>query len=308
MRFIFTATVFAILILQQTAARAELRSRDEAGLGFTNNANLEKDNTDSDLFLKLSSLNTLPSGDHEFGLRLGYLGYSKESVNDVLLWKLSDRYDLGWKDWKLFGAFGGQNYPRGNPGTTDVSFDNLTFELSGERAITLGERTELIVNPGTQVTYFTSFDGRTDYAFFMAASLDHELTRRLALGAHGELGSVGSTLAEYSKLYWEIGGSVDYALSRDWSLSGDLALRQSYFLSRTVSTQTVVTNKRGIRTTSTLNENEAYNHVLLAGEAMKRWNAVVRTGIGLNLASQASKSTYQDYTVAELLARALIIF
>lgn len=61
-----------------TYARAEIRSRNEFGLGVTSNANFDKENSKSDLFFKASSSNRWARGEHDLGFRLGYIGYSHD--------------------------------------------------------------------------------------------------------------------------------------------------------------------------------------------------------------------------------------
>ncbi|MEK7355944.1 MAG: hypothetical protein AAB250_05815, partial [Bdellovibrionota bacterium] len=223
-------------------AAAQTSSRNTADLGVTSNANLTKENPTSDTYVRLTTSNTLVRGDDNFGLRLGYVDYFSESSNDLFSLRLSDRRTSS--NWSYTGALFTNIYTGGSPGTTDNAFTNVGLEAKGERSRPWSGAA-LEYGGGYRLRVFPDLDGRNDHAAFALATLDREMTSKLALGATSEFGVLLSSLSEYSRIYFDLGGTVDYQLPDSWTLTGDLLLSQSYFLNRTVTTSTAVGRSRG---------------------------------------------------------------
>lgn len=225
------------------------KSKNTFGLGVTNNANLSKDEKVSDTFMKLTSSNTTKRDSHFFGVRLGYTDYIKEHENDAFSFRLSDTVTKA-NNWKYGGALLGQIYTANSPGTTDESFTNIGGDLGIGRDVDL--RKDLLAEFGTgyRLRYYPSFSGRNDHAGFINGSLDFDATKKLTVGGLAEMGVLFSSLPDYSRTYVDLGVSIDYELPARWDLLADLAVSQSYFTSRTLSTSTTVTQRRGNRTTS----------------------------------------------------------
>ena len=109
-------------------------------------------------------------------------------------------------------------------------------------------------------------------------------------------------------MYLELGASADFLLPQRWEWSNELMVGQTGFTSRTVSTTTVVTQKRGVKSVGTVSENEAYSSFSLATELMRKQTLNFKWGVGLYSKQQSSKSGYEDYASLDVLARVMYWF
>src|SRR4051812_42930363 len=99
--------ILFLLGLSSVTAFAAGDSRNEAGIGFTDNANLSAENRKSDFFWKAMTSEHWSAGIHKPEFRLSFRDFFKENANDVLAWRLGDRLPLNIQDWNLgFGVFG----------------------------------------------------------------------------------------------------------------------------------------------------------------------------------------------------------
>lgn len=281
------------------------RSQNEASVGWTDNAYLIKNGKKSDLFWRVSSANSFERGGHDLGLRLNYTDYISENPNDVLGLRLSDTFKVA--NWKWTGALLAQNYLYGNPGTTESSFSHFGVDIFASQDRKLNQLTALEYGGGYKLRYYPSFSGRTDQYGFGRATIDREMSNRFTLGGHVESGVLLSTLSEYSRFVFELGGLSDFELRSDLAWTSELILRKSMFLNRTVDTPVSVGGGR-IRRAGTRTEAETYDFVSLATEIMHRRTKALRMGGGLALNNQSSKSGDQDYSEVELLARMIYVF
>lgn len=297
---IIAATCFAT-----TVARAQTSSRNSVDLGVTNNANLTKDNPTSDTYLRLTSSNTFKPGADKLGLRLSYVDYFSQNPNDLFTLRLSDRHETD--DWNFTGAVFSNIYTSGSPGTADSAFTNVGFEVTADRDRSWG-RASVAYGGGYRLRYFPSFDGRNDHTVFAMATLDKEVTSKLTLGANSEYGILLSSLPEYSRMYLDLGGTAEYLLPSDWSLSGDLSLSNSYFLNRTVTTQTQVNRNRGSGLAGTRTSAETYSSIFMSVEGMRQQTETFRWGFGLYMTNQSSASGSFDYSVTDVLAKLSLNF
>jgi hypothetical protein len=306
MRIIF----LTILFLYTLDASAEIRSRNELGIGMTDNANLESTDRDSDMIMKVATVNYLDHGPYTFGLRLGFLNYNTQDTNDVFSWRLSASGDLrsALKGWKAYVGVYGNHYPQGAPGTTDTSFDNVGFDVSADRVQQLTSKVDMTFGPGYQFRRYTQFDNRTDHTFFGFADFDFLVTPLFSAGAHSEIGLMFSSLSEYSRSYFEFGGNTVYNLSRSWDWLCDLTVRYSGFFHRTISQNVVTTNRRGIRATSTKEEQETYSNLSLSTEFDYKVSSSATLAFSLNHITQDAKSGTQNYSATEIMARGILTF
>ncbi|MES2965549.1 MAG: hypothetical protein V4760_16835 [Bdellovibrionota bacterium] len=296
-------SIITILIMLSTAsvASAQTSSRNAAEVGMTSNANLTKENPTSDAYVRISSSNSLVRGDDTLGLRLGYVDYARENINDMFSLRISDRRTSS--NWSFTGALFTNVYTYGSsPGTTDNAFTNVGAEFRGERSQSWRSNA-LEYGGGYRLRVFPSFDGRNDHTAFALATLDREMSSQLSLGAISEFGILLSSLSEYSRIYLDLGGTLDYQLPDSWTLTGDLTLSQSFFLNRTVTTQTAVSRSRGSGATGSRTSGETYSSLSLSAEGMRQQTETFRWGFGAFVTNQASASGSLDYSVLDVLAK-----
>lgn len=296
-------TVITILIMLSTTpfAMAQTSSRNTADLGVTSNANLTKENPTSDTYVRVTSSNSLVRGDDNLGLRLAYVDYAQENVNDMFSLRLSDRRTSS--NWSYTGALFTNVYTYGSsPGTTDNAFTNVGAEVRAERSQAWLSNA-LEYGGGYRLRVFPSFDGRNDHTAFALATLDREMSSKLSLGAISEFGILLSSLSEYSRVYLDLGGTLDYQLPDSWTLTGDLTLSQSFFLNRTVTTATAVSRSRGSGATGSRTSAETYSSMALSAEGMRQQTENFKWGFGASVTNQSSASGSLDYSVLDLLAR-----
>jgi hypothetical protein len=284
-----------------SAGVAQFRSSNEAGLGFTDNANLENTQRDSDVFLKLSTANSYKTGEHQLGLRMAYMSYLNQKINDLFSWKISERFHKETSAWSLFGTLLGNDYVSGDPGTTESSFDNIGFEFIAERLKDLSARTSMKFGPGAYSRFYTWRSDHTLLGFF---EIEFTANSDFIVSGRSELGFTNSSDGHFRKSYFEIGGDADYRFKDDLSLYGDLTLRQTNFPGRSLSDQTTVTTRRG-RTARIGAENdyESQGYSQLFVELLKNLNSDLDGAVSIRLINQNSKSGYEDYSVTEFYSR-----
>lgn len=305
MRFI-AAVLLGLLASPHISSAADFNSRNEFDLGATSNAYLTKDLPKSDMFAYVSTSNYLKTDSNEFGLRLSYTGYFNEKPNDVITLRAGDEYTSG--AWSYSGAIIGQRYPSGSPASTDVSFDSIGAEVRADSARDIGDQTEIDFGGGYRFRDYTGFSNRLDNTAFGSLVLQHTVNPKLTLSATGDAEANISTQSDYSRLYFNVGAVADYKLSSDWTSTTELALSTSQYLSRTVSTIVVTSNRKGVKTTATGNQNESTSAIFLSTGALKKEGESFRWGAEVNTTSQVSRSGAQDYSVFTLLGKAVIVF
>lgn len=299
--------LFSVLGAAAFASAGEFRSRNEFDLGTTDNAYLTKDARKSDTFMLAGTSNYWQRDAHELQLRLSYKDYFVENPNDVFGWKVGDRFKSG--DWSFTGALLGQQYTAGSPGTTDNSYDNIGLDFRAEREEDWGADLTAIQAGGFRVRDYTSFGGgRIDNNPFAGFVLERKIGESLHLSGVSEAGIVLSNLPDYSRLYYELSGLVDYDLGARWSWTGDLTIGQSYFLNRTISTPIDRLNRRGIRVAGSATSREAYSDIFLSTGAVRRQSGNFRWGGEVSSSSQSSRSGWQDYSALTFMGQGILIF
>jgi hypothetical protein len=301
------ATTTLAFIFSLTASAYDWRSMNEAGLGFTDNANLEDSQRDSDMFYRLSTINSYQTDAHLLGVRLAFTDYFRENRNDLLSLRLSDRWSPGGK-WSYYGALAFQDYVGGEPGTTEASFDNFGVDFSMERKITLNSKTEIRFGPGGTARFYSASAHRSDFSAFGYGEIDYEVSEKVLIGGRAETGLLLSTDSDFSRFYLELVGSCDYDFAESWSVAGELGIKDSAFTSRSISTETIVSRNRGFASRSQGPSNEAYSYFYLYSELLKEFKPDLRGGLSLRTSSQSSRSGYQNFSAAELFARLIFTF
>ncbi|HEX4926327.1 MAG TPA: hypothetical protein VFV50_19690 [Bdellovibrionales bacterium] len=301
--------LFLIVLFMGPAAAADFNFGGEAGLGLTDNANLEDSQRDGDFYVRIAGQVSSRKGEHAYGARLGLTDYLREHSNDVVSWRLYDRWQKNPSAWLIYAALLGQDYTGGDSGITDSSFDNFGFDAYGEKTKELGSRTSLGFGPGLAGRYYTSLSNRSDHTLYGFAEIDHELSQKVLLGGRTELGFLISNDADFSRTYLELSGNIDYLFRESWNWFSELTIRQTSFTSRTASEETIVSRRRGrMARAETVTELEAHSSLMIYTEVVKKHSSTIETGASLRHSNQSSRSGYQNYSANELYGRIVLSF
>lgn len=282
-------------------------SKNEADAGFTDNANLTSDNKESDMFLRVATSNRFLGGQDTYSFRLAYIAYTEQRNND----HFSLNLQKSWGDLKktlYTAALIGQYYPNGNSGTTETAFNSFggdftlaknwkpTRELPGE------------FGAGYRLRYYPSFEGRNDHTGFAYGTVTYSASRRLTLIGYGEAGPLWSSLPDYTRVFAEVTATAEYLLPNRWIWTSDFTLGRSYFLDRSVTTQTRVTNKSGRVKGTSSTSNERYTNISLSTEALRTQTDTFQWGGDASLSTQSSLSGNQNFSVFTVQAKAILNF
>lgn len=293
-----------LLLVLTSSALADWTSRNRLELGMTDNALLTNTHKESDFFLSLGTRNSLKTDDNVFGLRLGYKDYSKENSNDVLSWGLSDRLKC-WSDKTCQVELRGQEYVYGEPMTTDNSFSNYGAAFSVEKNYAFSARTTLDLTTAYEARDYYSLN-RLDHILSENAVYGYELNPATYLEATGEIGLNLSSESAFSSYYILASGLIEYQLTSQWDLTGELGFKQTNFLSRDLTTETQITRKNGQVVSKVDTAKERYSTVFLTVEANRTLSSDMSAGFSLQNYSQKSRSGYQDYNETVLLGKFLV--
>lgn len=301
-------SIFTSYILCWTpAVQAAWTSRNRVEAGMTDNALWTDINRENDFFLGLGTTSSTTKQGHNLGFRLSYQDYGKVNENDALSWGLFDKIACVNSSTHCAIQLKGQQYVYQEPQTTDSSFSNYGLATSIENSRSLPSDLSLDLTGGYEFKNYHS-QNRSDHIVNGEASLGYEVTPRLYLEATGDLGLNLSSASEFSYTYLELIFFAEYSLTNEWSASGGLSLKQSSFLSRDLSTETLVTRRSGKTVLLTDITKESYSTVGLTLEATKTLSLVHSLGIRLQTYNQKSRSGYQDYNVNELIGQWLFHF
>lgn len=285
---------------------ADWSSRNKLELGMTDNALLAKTDKESDLFIALSSRNSFTINQHTLGMRLGYRDYNKENSNDALSWGLSDKLSC-WTDKACEFEIRGQEYVYGEPMTTDSSFSNYGAVVSVEKSRSLAARTTLDLTTSYEFRNYNSLN-RTDHSLSEFAVLGYDFAEDLYGELIGEVGLALSSSSEFSSYHFSLSALMEYQLDRLWTLAGELGFKQTHFLSRDLTTETLVTKKNGQVVSLIDTSKEVYSALFFTLEANREISSRLSTGISLQTYQQKSRSGYQDYNENIILGKFLVNF
>lgn len=271
---------------------------------MTDNALLSDANKESDFFLALGTKNSFSLQQHTLGMRLGYRDYSKENSNDLLSWGLFDQLKC-FTDKICQAELRGQEYVYGEPMLTDDSFSNYGVLLSMEKNYTVFKRFSLDLSTSYEAKNYYSLN-RLDHIVSENAVFGYEMNPTLYFEAVGEVGLAVSSSSEYSSFFLLISGLADYQMNSKWSLSGELGIKQTQFLSRDLTTETQVTRRNGRVITSQDTSKERYSAIFLNFDANYAFSSNMTAGASLQNYQQKSLSGYQDYNETTILAKFLV--
>lgn len=297
--------IVGTLLLTSSWALAQWTLRNKLEAGMTDNATLSDTNKESDFLMSLGTTSTYRLSEHAFGLRLGYRDYSKENSNDVLSWGLFDQTKC-FSDKNCSVQLKGQEYVYGEPMTTDSSFSNYGLLASVEKSSEINSRSTLDITGSYEAKNYYS-QNRLDNTISIQAVLGFEPRPVIYLEALGESGLVISSNNDFSAMYFELAGTVEYRHSKDLEFSGEIDLKQTRFLSRDISSTAQITRGNRVITTQSSTK-ETYSLVSLGGEANYHFSMDDYFGLSLYNRQQRSHSGYQDYSETELLAKVFINF
>jgi hypothetical protein len=302
-------TVAVIFFFSSLHAKAELTARALAGLGFTNNANFEEVDKDSDFYYLLRGSGTYIANPLTYAASLSYRGFMDETQQNVFNYHFQTFIPItiaSDPEWDLDVGIGGQNYTKEAPGTTEESFDNVFLETGLTKAMEV-EGADLSLEPRYELKSFPGFAGRIDHTLSFGALVDWAMRTGQTLEPFVELGFVRSNQELYTRTYFELGTDWGHFYRSD--LKGELSFmtRFSTYPNRTVSDQTVVANKRGRIISGNQDSKESQTFTQI-GYSVAKIKGSSEFKAGINASSQDSKSGTADYSELGFLVSAQIVF
>jgi hypothetical protein len=277
------------------------QSRDEIGLGFTDNATLSSTDKRSDTYLKLSTNDSVEYRDQKIQFRGGYLDYFKVHEDDLLFWNIKDKFPLV-QAWTLSAGLFGNHYLNESPGITDEAFSNVGGEAKGENQIKLGDRRRFYWGPGAEVRRYYELSTRTDNTLSAEATFEYDTSPVSVFNSFGRTAVVISNQSDYSRDYLDIGAGFDYVFKKDWSWYTDIDYKHTSFFSRVASANTITSRLRGkgSSVSKTTNTIEAYDNIQLFTKITRNFFPRWSFGCQLTLENQSSISGLETYTATNL--------
>jgi hypothetical protein len=298
MRDLSILLIVLFVMISPSVGHADWSFRPQAGLGFTNNANFEETNRDADFYILARGSGTYFQKTNSFTGTLSYRNYFKEEQNNVVGFQLSGLIPVNiveQKDWQLEAALGGQNYTHTAPGTTEDAFDNFYGSVKLIKTVDVDEQMNFSIEPGYMLRNYPKLNSRTDHILSVSSYMDWIIRPDHTLEPFAEIGVAVSNEKIYTRTFLELG--TDYLWSFKKNLRADFSLttRLSSYPNRTVSTSTVVSNRRGIRTRTMQDDKERFTFTQV-GAALAKINKDSEFKAGLIASSQRTRSGAENYS------------
>lgn len=282
-------------------AKASFASRNSGGLGFTDNANLESSDKDSDLFYTLRTRNRMNFEPWTAGLSIQFTDFFTQNINDALGWRAFLSHSAE-NDWTFEGSLFGQNFLNGAPGFSENSFSYTGLGLAAEKDVDLGKSTDLTYRPFYEYRAYSALAGRKDHTLGIQSTITFAASEPWSFDGHGELGKTFSSLDEFDHAYLELGAGVDYDLSPISGIWGNLAIRTANYGNRVLTRTSIVGSRRNQRTVTQASGTETLSDVVLAAGYMHRFTPNLEFNGSWTMTSRRSQSDTQNFTMNELLA------
>lgn len=304
-------TLWVLISVFSTVALASSWTHSpEVGIGYTNNANYEDANTDSDMFFWVRNYSSVLVGETNYSLWISYKDYSKISENDVFNWRggsLTPSDFIALEQWSFDFGLGGQHYTSTSPGTTEDSFGNFYVEGALLRDFEWGSKFELSIEPGYQLKTFSDLADRLDHKLYFNSALAFNIYPTQTLTPLAEIGMIFSSDSVYNRTYLTLGADWSWQFKETLELGVGFAMTQSVFSNRTTSTETVVSGKRSSFKTGAKSESETQSLSELQGffvKSFSSWDLKAE----FSMASQSTKSGFENYSEVGATASALFKF
>lgn len=298
MKTVILKIIYFAIICFGLNSSASYSARPQLGVGFTNNANYEDGNENSDFFLMLRNSLTYNTENESAGnLWLGYKSYLKEKQNDAFVWRLGGDYPFTVKQTEstfIFGL-GGQHFIGENPASTEETLDNFYGEMATEHSLKIRSEVNARIEPGFQIKTFPRLSGRTDSEFYVRTVLDWAVSPFKTISAFSELGLVFCNDSLYRKNFLEFGIDWRNQAQKELVINLGLLTKFSTFPNRTVNQSTYIAKKRGATRILSRDEIEFHSNLQFRASIVKIWRGYELTG-SLTLNSQNSKSGNENYT------------
>ncbi len=291
---ILTITSVSLLSSAQSTLKPQI------GLGFTDNANYEASQKDSDMYWWLGVYGQKISPHASYSLYLNFRDYLEEDQNDRLSYRFGRTEDVpnrlaGDLEWLI--AVGGLKYSGDSPAFTEESFDNIYLDNSWTKTLSTRADLEYTFEPGLKSKFFPDLNGRIDQSFYFMTALDFTISTGQVLRPFAELGFVFSNKEIYSNNYLEFGADYNWEQNDQSSFSIGGLLQQTTYFDRDVTAVTAVVNKKGKRTIGTSNETQSL--LQLQGSYIRKFK-VNQLKSSLVLTEQSSRSGESEYTQSQV--------
>ncbi len=295
---------FSILILLQLSVlkTASAETTGKQGLGFysTSNAN-QTSEASPDTFTQVTSRWTTDVDENPWRYGLTWLNYNKEKANNLLSLSLGAELNFD-KDSSTKTIYlpriVHRNYVLGQAATSDTSFTNTSVGMDVEFSQEKVGRWENTYTLGYEARHYPDLK-RIDNEAHAIADFQFEVNTRIQLFALTTGGILISNSSAYSKFFADINFGSDILLSEGWFLNLEILQSQSIYLSRNISQQTEVTNRRGtVVGYSTAKELIAVS--TLKADVRYMVNDIFNLQSGVSASSQSSNNPLNNYRSAEI--------
>ncbi len=279
---------------------AQSTLKPQIGLGYTDNANYESSQKDSDMFWWLGVYGQKITPEAGYSLYLNFRDYLEEDQNDRLSYRFGRTEEVinrfaGSLEWLL--AVGGLEYSGDSPAFTEETFDNIYLDNSWAKTFSTRADLEYTFEPGLRSKMFTDLDGRFDQSFYFISALDFTIRTGQVLRPFAEIGFVFSNKSIYSNNYLEFGADYTWEENDQSSFLIGASIQQTSYFDRDVTDETAIVNKKGKKTTGTSNETQVL--MQLQGSYIKKFK-VNQLKSSLVLTDQSSRSGESEYTESQI--------
>jgi hypothetical protein len=303
-------SILLFFVSFSSLAQGQWSIRPQVGLGYTNNANFEDTEKDTDLFWWVRSSNSYNTPGSHYNLWLNYRAYTKERQNDVFSFRIADVMEMNSRsfgdfDWDV--ALGGQQFLNESPATTENSFNHVYAETSLAKTWILRNDLEISLEPLYQLKYFSQLEARKDHTVQLNFTTDWHFQTDQNLIPYAEFGFVFSDQSLYNKNYFEFGSDWRVSPHPNLNYVLNFVSRYSSFPNRSVSETTVVSSSKGRTKTQSQDGIETQSFFQIQGSVVKIVSGnELRAALAFN--NQSSKSGNEDYSEIQLQTSVLIPF
>lgn len=286
-----------LLFLSPLLHASDWQHRLGADLGYTNNANFESTNQDSDFYYVVGYSFFNFREDISWLGRIRYQDYFNQSQNDLLTCRLGPSLSLGGLrnfggEWNL--AIGGQHFNQGAPGFTEESFNFVYADTSLSLDREASPSLAWSIEPGLQVRNFLEFSSRRDAIIYADARMDWMPAKSHAIAPALGFGIVKSNDPLYSRRYIDLGVEWTYEMKPDLRLVSGISRRSTTFTNRFISDTTAISRGRGrlILGSSRLLESHNFSRVDVS---LFKKSGATEFALNVNATTQTSKSQIEEY-------------
>lgn len=292
-----------LFLILAPIVHADFVSVNDFGVTFTNNANYESSNKDSDFIFGLQTKNTYKKDRWNLGIKFGIQKYSSETLNDNFYWDIGGgEYYALTKSSDIYPQFHllGTRYFNSPIGTTDFNYHSIGFLASASYINYINDQSTFEFTPGIDFRKYTASNavgGRRETSLFVRGNYDQsfEIQKKEDSSAdiELELGHVASNDTYYIRNYFLLGTGFQHSFTDELSSGISLNYKISSYPNR-VSTTQVLANRKGRGTSIYTTQEVQKNTIITIDSVYKLYTNWSLIG-GMIIENQNSSSGLYDY-------------